>query len=281
MIRSRTASSRPLEGGVERGDDVVDLPETTAVDDGGDRRERLLGRRVRGGVVERESSHRRAAVRSAVPRPADSVRDDWSRAGSSDRCAPGRCPEPPRPSRPRPPRSRASRPTVMLPMLPTTTSSIITGEFDTRVLTSAIRTWKSWESEPRPSAPGNGNELTPCQLQPATVTTTHIDDHQQVRAPASAASGCHDGLLSIGRSRASSGLVAAAGFAGGVVFAGTRCGFAVDDVVRVGGRTEDGVERERQVVERQERQDRAQVLAAFLGALLGGQVLVPPRHRSR
>src|SRR5207244_464341 len=50
--------------------------------------------------------------------------------------------------------------TLIGPTLPTTTSSIITGEFDSSVATSATATWDSSAPRPRPAAPGIGGSGT-------------------------------------------------------------------------------------------------------------------------
>ncbi len=62
--------------------------------------------------------------------------------------------------------------TVILRTLPTTTSLIITGEFGSNVATFAISTWKTWDSAPRPTAPGSGSELTPWNAHPLVVSAT-------------------------------------------------------------------------------------------------------------
>src|SRR6201995_1978288 len=62
--------------------------------------------------------------------------------------------------------------TVIGPTLPTTTSSILTGEFDSSVLTFAISTWYLLTPPPAPAAPGNGNEFRPWNAHPVAVTPT-------------------------------------------------------------------------------------------------------------
>ncbi len=51
--------------------------------------------------------------------------------------------------------------TVIVPTLPTMTSLIITGEFDSSVATFGTSTVYFTESGPRPTAPGSGSEFTP------------------------------------------------------------------------------------------------------------------------
>src|SRR5579875_683440 len=63
--------------------------------------------------------------------------------------------------------------TVILATLPTTTSSIMTGEFDSMVPTLGISTWNSWAAGPRPTAPGSGSEFRPWNAHPVAVSTTH------------------------------------------------------------------------------------------------------------
>ena len=63
--------------------------------------------------------------------------------------------------------------TVILPTLPTTTSLISTGEFDSRVATFATSTWYLAASGPRPTAPGSGSEFRPWKAQPVNVIAAH------------------------------------------------------------------------------------------------------------
>src|SRR5215217_4283707 len=63
--------------------------------------------------------------------------------------------------------------TFIVPTLPTTTSLIITGEFDSIVATFGTSTWYLTASGPRPTAPGSGKEFRPWKAHPDAVNTTH------------------------------------------------------------------------------------------------------------
>src|SRR3954468_499517 len=63
--------------------------------------------------------------------------------------------------------------TFIVPTLPTTTSLIITGEFDSIVETFGISTWYLTASGPRPTAPGSGKEFRPSKAHPDAVNARH------------------------------------------------------------------------------------------------------------
>src|SRR3984957_7809558 len=63
---------------------------------------------------------------------------------------------------------------VILPMLPTTTSSIITGEFDSSEPTLASSIWKLDARGPCPTVPGSGSEVRPWNAHPVAINVTRV-----------------------------------------------------------------------------------------------------------